>query len=124
MRNVDDLCAKDTHETQHFLPFRPRPGSDSDQRHLSLNMRPSSDILHLTHARQSFALLNDLLNRPIVATRDNRDARPARNETATNGERIDIESPGAEKSDDPRQFARLVSDSYGKRMSHFTTYIL
>src|ERR1043165_1884357 len=102
MRNINNLRAKDTHKTQHFLSFRSRSRSDSDQRHLSLDVWPSSDVLHLAHARQPFTLLDDLLNRAVIAASHNRDARPARIETLTDRDRFNIESPCTEEPDDPR----------------------
>jgi len=57
-------------------------------------------------------LFDDLLNRAIVTTRDDRDARPARIETLTNRDGLDVESARTEQSDNARQLSRLISNDY------------
>jgi pyrroloquinoline quinone (PQQ) biosynthesis protein C len=65
-------------------------------------MRARSYILHFAHSRKSFALFDDLVNSAIVTACDDRDARPAWIETATDRERLDVETASAEESDDAR----------------------
>ena len=72
--------------------------------------------MNLAHARQSFALFDDLLDRAFIAARNDRDARPSWIETLTNRDRFNIEASGAEQPDDPRQLAGLISNNYRQRM--------
>ena len=112
VRDIDHLRAKYTHQTQHFLTFSPRARGNSDQRHLAFDVRASRDILDLAHARQPFALFDDLMNCAVITSRDDRDPRPARIETLTDRNRLDIESSRTKQSDDPRQLSRLISNNY------------
>src|SRR5690349_1465395 len=118
MRDVDNLRAKYTHETQHFLTFSSRARGNGDQRHFSFDVRARGYVLHLAHSRQPFALFDDLLDSAFVAARNNSDARPAWIETFTDRDRFDVESARAEQPDDSRQLSRLVSHDYRQRMPH------
>src|SRR5918997_1242955 len=70
------------------------------------------------HARGPLALLDDLLDRAVVARRHYRDARPLRVERAPDRQRLDVEPARAEQPHDARQLARLVGDDDGERVTH------
>ena len=112
VRNVHHFRAKDTHETQDLLPFRTCARGHSYQSHLALDVWPRRYILHFTHAREPFALFDDLVDRAVITTCDDRYARPSRIKTLADGDRLNIETARTKQSDDPRQLSRLIRDDY------------
>src|SRR5687767_15164978 len=111
VRNVYHLCAKHVDETQDLLAGSARRCFHGDQRHLALDVWPSGYIVNFTDTRETFALFDDLFDGAIVATRDDRDTRPARVKCFTNRDSFDVEAARAKQTDDPRELARLVGNN-------------
>src|SRR5213594_4219698 len=118
VRDVDDLGAKNADQIQHFLSLQSSFGIHGNQRHFALDVWPRRDILDLTHTGEPRALFADLIDRAIVATRDDRDPRPLRVKRSAHRNRFDIESTRAEQPDDARKLAWLISNDNGKGVVH------
>jgi len=118
VRDVDDLGAKNADQIQHFLALHSSFGIHGNQRHFAFDVWPRRNILDLTHTGEPRALFADLIDRSIVATGDDRDARPLRVERRAHRNRFDIEPTRAEQPDDARKLARLIGDDDGKRVTH------
>src|SRR5437660_2888030 len=118
VRDVDDLGAKNSYQIQNFLSRQSLLGVHGNQRHFALDVWPRRDVLHLTHTREPRALFADLIDRAIVAMRDDRDPRPLRVERRAHRNRFNIKTTRTKQPDDPRKFARLISDDDGKRVTH------
>src|ERR1044071_1239527 len=69
VRDVHDLRAEDRDQAQDLLPPRARRGRDINQSHLALDVRLAGHVAHLAHACEPLALLDDLLDRAVVAAR-------------------------------------------------------
>src|SRR6185369_6281194 len=80
--------------------------------------------MHLTHSRETFALLHDLLNSPVITARYDCHARPFRIERFSNRDRLDIETASAKQTNDTRELAGLISNYDGKCVAHKTHWTI
>jgi len=118
-RDIHDLGSEYAYQAQNFLSLCSGLGIYRNQSQVTLDVRTGGYVEHLAHARQSFALFDDLFDSAIVAAGNNGDAGPLGIERRADRDRFNIETPRTEQPNDPGKLTRLISDYYGKSVIHF-----
>src|SRR5215472_6626304 len=108
---------KREHSVQRGMALRPYV----DEHHLALEMGAPGEVFHVQHTHQLVDLLDDLLDGAIVAGGDQRDAGNRRIERLGHGEALNVVAARAEQANDAREFAVMVLNHDGKRVSHSST---
>src|SRR5215469_1434295 len=105
------------HSLQRGVALRPH----IDEHHLALEVGAAGEIFHVQHAHQLVDLLDDLLDGAIVAGGDQRDAGDRGIERLGHGEALNVVAARAEQANDTGEFAVMVLNHDGKRVSHSST---
>src|ERR1051325_9200020 len=113
VRNINYFGPEHTDQTQNLLSPRARASSNSDQCHLSLDMRTSGYILNLTNSCQSLALFDYLLDRAVFTACNDGHSRPVRVQGLATRDRFYVESTRTKQPDDAGYLARLVGNDDG-----------
>src|SRR5215471_5757506 len=102
------------HSVQRGVALRPH----IDEHHLALKMGAAGEVFHVQYAHQLIDLLDDLLDGAIVAGGDQSDAGDGGIERLGHGEALNVVAARAEQADDAGEFAVMVLNHDGKRVSH------
>src|SRR5262249_26230968 len=109
------------HQREHGLQRRMAFRTDVDEHHLALEVGAAGEVFHVQHAHQLVDLLDDLLDGAIVAGGDERDAGDGRIERLGHSEALNVVAARAEQADDAGEFAVVVLNHNGERVSHSST---
>jgi hypothetical protein len=86
------------------------------QHQLALDAVVPAQVPHADHVHELVELVHDLLDHPVVAAADQRDARDAGELSAAHGQRVDVEPAAGEHAADAREHAGPVLDEAGDQV--------